>query len=308
MADFTIHVLGCGSAKPGVRHNPSCTVVDYRNNLYMIDCGEGAQKEMQRQHLKMNRLSHIFLTHLHGDHVLGLPGLVATLALTRKQGGLTIHTTARGAEMLASIFSFFNGDTDFQVTFNILDPAKEEIAFENNTLRVRTVPLRHRVPTMGYVFEEKPKPRHIRRDMIDFYNIPVARINGIKGGDDYITPDGKVVPNSVLTSDADPALSYAHMSDTLYLPSLADKVRDVTLLYHESTYLNANAAEARERFHSTAAQAATVARDAGAHALLLGHYSSRYRNDDLFRQEALEVFPRVFLADEGLSIDMTKLQ
>lgn len=308
MADFTIHVLGCGSAKPCVRHNPSCTVVDYRNNLYMIDCGEGAQKEMQRQHLKMNRLNHIFLTHLHGDHVLGLPGLVATLALTRKQGGLTIHTTAHGAEMLASIFSFFNGDTDFQVSFNILDPKKEEIAFENNTLRVRTVPLRHRVPTIGYVFEEKPKQRHIRRDMIDFHNVPVARISDIKSGADFITADGTVVPNSVLTSDADPALSYAHMSDTLYLPSLADKVRDVTLLYHESTYLKANTAEARERFHSTAAQAATVARDAGARALLLGHYSSRYRNDDLFRQEALEVFPRVFLADEGLSIDMKKLR
>lgn len=302
--NFRINVLGCGSAKPTLEHNPSCMVLEHGSDLFMIDCGEGAQKEMLKQRLKMSRLGHVFLTHLHGDHVLGLPGLVSTLALDKKRGGLTIHTTEEGRQMLTTIFGYFDSDSDFEVRFEVFDPTREEIVYEDKTMTVRTLPLRHRVPAVGFVFEEKPKSRHIIGEMIERFGIPFSAIPAIKAGEDFTTTEGTVIPASELTSAPTPSHSYAHLSDTLYLPELAEKIKGVDLLYHESTYLKENAREATERFHSTAAQAAMMARDADAGALLLGHYSSRYRHDSLFLEEAREIFPRTVLADEGLTLDI----
>lgn len=299
MADFNIHTLGCGSAKPSLRHHPSSTVVDYRGNLFMIDCGEGAQLEFQRQRLKFSRLGHIFLTHLHGDHVFGLPGLIGTLGLSQIGGGLTIHTFEEGRRVLTSIFDYFCRDMPFDVNFNIIEPA-EAVIFETSSLRVRTVPLRHRIDDVGFIFEEKPGPRHIRRDMIDFHQVPTYLLNRIKTGEDYVKPDGTVVPNAMLTSDPTPPRSYAHISDTAWFPELAGMIGPVDLLMHETTYLSDRAADARARGHSTAKEAATVARDAGARRLLTGHYSSRYHDESLFRKEAEEVFPNVILNREGL--------
>lgn len=299
MSTFSIHTLGCGSAKPTLRHQPSSTVVDHRGNLFMVDCGEGAQYAFQKQHLKFSRLGHIFLTHLHGDHVLGLPGLVSSLGLGGAGGCLTIHTFADGKKILSSIFRFFAGDLPFDIEFNIIRP-EEAVIFENSSLTVRTIPLQHRVPTVGFVFEEKPKLRHIRREMTDFHKVPVAMMSALRQGADYTKPDGAVIPNAMLTSDADPSLSYAHISDTAYMPEIAKKIGPVDLLFHETTYLEKNAAEARQRGHSTARQAAAVARDCRAKALLTGHYSSRYKNDEDFRKEALDIFPNVILNREGL--------
>lgn len=299
MSTFTIHTLGCGSAKPTLRHQPSSTVVNYRDNLFMIDCGEGAQYAFQKHHLKFSRLRHIFLTHLHGDHVLGLPGLISSLGLGGAGGKITIHTFAEGKKILSSIFNFFARELPFEVEFNVIKP-EEAIILETPSLTVRTVPLNHRIPTVGYIFEEKPKPRHIRRDMIDFHEIPFYAINAIKAGEDFTKPDGTIIPNSLLTSDPTPSLSYAHISDTAYIPDLAAKIGPVDLLFHETTYLDRHLAEAGKRGHATARQAATVARDAGAKALLTGHYSSRYKNDEDFRKEALDIFPNVILNREGL--------
>lgn len=299
MNTFDIHTLGCGSAKPSLRHNPSCTVIDHRGTLYMIDCGEGAQLEFQRHHLKFSRLRHIFITHLHGDHVLGLPGLLSTLQLSGVGGIITIHTFEEGRKILSEIIDFFARDLPFQLEFNIIRP-EEKTILETPALSVRTLPLRHRIPTVGFIFEEKPNPRHIIRDMIDFHRIPYYMINAIKAGQDFVKPDGTVVPNDRLTTPADPARSYAHISDTIYMPSLAPKIGPVDILFHETTYLETNADLARQRFHSTARQAAMVARDAGARKLLTGHYSSRYDNEKDFLDEAKEVFPEVILNQEGL--------
>lgn len=299
MSTFTIHTLGCGSAKPTLRHQPSSTVIDYRGNLFMIDCGEGAQQAFQRHRLKFSRLGHIFLTHLHGDHVLGLPGLISSLALGGAGGKIVIHTFEEGKEILTTIFNFFARELPFDIEFNVIKPV-EAIILETPSLTVRTIPLKHRVPTVGFVFEEKPKPRHIKRDMIDFHQVPFSAINRIKAGEDYIKPDGTVIPNEILTTDPTPPLSYAHISDTIYMPGLAKKIGPVDLLFHETTYLDSHEADAKSRFHSTARQAAIVARDAGAKALLTGHYSSRYKTDEEFRNQALEVFPNVILNREGL--------
>ena len=303
MTDFTVHTLGCGSAKPSLRHQPSCTVVEHRGSLYMIDCGEGAQLAFMKQRLSFSKLRHIFLTHLHGDHVLGLPGLVSTLALTGNGGELTIHTFEEGARQLKQMIDYFCRDTPFKLNFNIIKP-EEKVILDTKSLTVRTIPLNHRVPTVGYVFEEKPKQRHINPEMTNYHQVPVVMMKRIKAGEDYVKPDGTVIPNSWLTTDADPSLSYAHISDTAYMPEIAEKIGPVDLLFHETTYLNDREADAIERRHSTARQAAMVARDAKVKRLLTGHYSSRYNDDSLFLKEAQEVFPDVILNTEGLRINL----
>lgn len=301
MSTFKIHLLGCGSAKPTLRHQPSSTVVNHRNNLYMIDCGEGAQLAFMKARLKPGRLAHIFLTHLHGDHVLGLPGLLSSLALGNTGGSMMVHTFAEGKAILEKIFDFFARDLSFDLQFNVIEP-KDAVIYDTPSLGVRTVKLHHRVPTVGYIFEEKPKLRHIRRDMIDFHGVPVSQIRSIKEGEDFIKPDGKIIPNSALTTPADKSLRYAHISDTIYMPELAEKIGSVDLLYHETTYLNDCEAEAKARFHSTARQAAMVARDSGAKQLVTSHYSSRYKDDTGFLREASEIFPNVILGEEGKTI------
>lgn len=301
METFDVHILGCGSAKPSIDHNPSSTVVDFRGNLFMIDCGEGAQKEFQRQRLKFSRLNHIFLTHLHGDHVFGLPGLIGTLALSGIEGDITIHTFEDGKRILESVFDYFNRGLPIDVKWNIIEP-RDTVVFENDSLSVRTIRLDHRVPAVGYVFEEKPRLRHIRRDMCDFHGVPVWAFNSIKAGADFTKPDGTVISNALLTSDPTPARSYAHISDSAYMPDLPDKIRGVDLLFHETTYLSDNIDNAKLRGHSTAAQAATIARNAGVGSLLTGHYSSRYRDTSGFKEEAMTVFPNVIEGREGLVI------
>lgn len=303
MPDFRIHTLGCGSAKPTLRHQPSSTVVDHHGNLFMVDCGEGAQIAAQRFRLNMNRLRHIFLTHLHGDHVLGLPGLISTLGLAGGGGHITIHTFNDGKKIFEEIFGFFSRDLPIEVEFNVIRP-EEAVVFENGSLTVRTVPLRHRVPAVGYVFEEKEKQRHINREMCDFHKVPVSLMRNIKAGADFTRPDGTVVSNRILTTDPDPRRSYAHISDTVFLPSLAEKIGPVDLLFHETTYLDTHTKEAKSRGHSTAREAGRMAMLCGAKRLLTGHYSSRYRDDEAFRREALEEFPEVILNHEGLTVEI----
>lgn len=301
MSTFTIHTLGCGSAKPSLRHNPSSTIINYRENLFMIDCGEGSQLEMQRQHLKFSRLRHIFLTHLHGDHCFGIPGLICSLSLLNKGGHITIHTFKEGIDMFKHILNYFNRDSAIEVDFHEIE-VEEAIVYEDKAITIRTIPLKHRVPTVGYIFEEKPKLRHIKRDMVDFHNVPVAQIKSIKEGKPFIKPDGTIIPSEMLTSAATPSLSYAHIGDTAYMPDIATKIGPVDLLYHETTYLEEDRNAATDRGHSTAKQAAMIAQKCNAKQLLIGHYSSRYHNDNLFFEEAKEFFSNTILNKEGLTI------
>lgn len=303
MSTFSLHTLGCGSAKPSLRHNPSSTVLNIREKLFMIDCGEGSQLAMQRQRLKFSRLNHIFLTHLHGDHCLGLPGLISTLALTEKGGTLTIHTFKPGIKMFRKIFDYFCHERPYDIVFNEIAP-EEALVYEDNAITVRTVPLKHRIDDVGFIFEEKPKLRHIRRDMVDFHKVPISQMKAIKDGEPFIKDDGTVIANEILTRPADPSIKYAHISDTIYMPELAEKIGAVDLLFHESTYLSEHEKDALNRGHSTAAQAAMLARDCGAKKLLLGHYSSRYKDESLFLKEAQEIFPDSILNHEGLRIDL----
>lgn len=287
-----------------MRHLPACQVIDYRGNLMMIDCGEGAQLSMRRMGLKFSRLNHVFLSHLHGDHCLGLPGLLSTLALHQKGGTVTVHTSADGAEILSRIMDFFCRERTYSLEFNILDPSKKQVALETNALTVEAFPLRHRVPCMGFLFREKEKPRHLRGDMAKFYQIPVSQLKAIKDGADYVTPEGTIVANDRLTTPADHAASYAYCSDTVYMPSLAETVKKVDLLYHEATYADDATAKAHERFHSTASEAARTALAAEAGQLLLGHFSKAYNDESQHLAQARAIFPATEAAREGMVINL----
>lgn len=282
---------------------PSCQVIDHRDRLMMVDCGEGAQLAMRRMRLKYSRLNNIFISHLHGDHCLGLPGLLSTMALHDIEGTVTVHTFAEGAELFERIINFFCRERSYDLRFNIIKPERAVI-YEDKSLTVETFPLYHRVPCVGYIFREKPKLRHINREMVDFYKVPVAMMHSIKEGADFVLPDGTVVANERLTTPAEPAYSYAYCSDTVYNPLVAEAVKGVDVVYHEATYTDDDAEKARQRGHSTAGEAAKIALEAGAKKLIIGHYSKSYADESGHIADACRIFPATIAANEGLTIDI----
>ena len=304
MARFEINILGCGAATPSLRHLPACQVIDYRDRLMMVDAGEGAQLSMRRQRLKYSRLTDIFISHLHGDHFLGVLGLISTMSLHQKSGTVTIHTFEQGAELLQTVFKTILRDPSFDLRYNIINPREGGLVLDDKNFTVTAFPLYHRIDCVGYRFDEKPKLRHIRGDMIAFHAIPHYRIPEIKAGADFVTDDGRIIPNAVLTTDADPSVSYAYASDTAFNPAVAEAVRGVDVLYHEGTYGDDGLAKAAERGHSTAAQAAEIARLAGVGQLVIGHFSKTYLDETPLLEQARAIFPNTVLATEGMKIEL----
>ena len=304
MEPFRVHILGCGSALPTTRHMPSMQVVECRGKLFMVDCGEGAQLQVRRAALSFARRGHIFISHLHGDHCFGLMGLISSIGLLGRSACLHIYAPGELRPLLAAQLEFFCRDLGYDVEFHEVDTTRQYAVYDDRSLTVETIPLEHRMPCCGYLFREKPTLPHIRRDMIDLYGIPTSQINNIKAGQDFTCADGTVVAHERLVTPASPPRSYAYCSDTRYMPSLAERLKGVSTLYHEATYATDNLAMAEKYFHSTAAQAATVARDAGAGKLLLGHFSSRYTDESILLNEARAVFPESYLTREMLSFDI----
>ncbi len=304
MEKFEVQILGCGSATPTRRHLPSCQIIDIRDTLYMIDCGEGAQLQARKMGVKFNRLRHIFLSHLHGDHCLGLTGLLSTLSLHHLDGEITVHTFAEGVDMFRRMIDFFCHELTYTLNFNTIEP-RRAVILDTPAITVETVPLYHRIPTVGYVFREKPKVRHLRSDMLDFYKVPISQRRNLQLGADFVTPDGTVIPNHRLTTDPDPSRSYAYCSDTIFDPRVAHDVGQVTAMYHEATYADDSADKAKARFHSTARQAGEIARMAPAERLIIGHYSKTYTNESLHLAQAKEAFGgEVIAATEGMRINI----
>lgn len=304
MQPFRVHILGCGSALPTGRHNPSSQVVEIRGKLFMVDCGEGTQLQVRRSRLNFTKVYAVFLSHLHGDHVLGLIGMISTFGLNGRTAPLHIYAPAQYEKLLQLEVDTFCNHLDYELVFHAVDTKKRQVIYEDRSLSVESIPLNHRVECSGFLFKEKEGLRHIRRDMIDFHGVPVSQINNIKAGHDWVSPEGVVIPNSELTLPADPARSYAYCSDTRYMPELASELKGVNLLYHESTYTEKHQGKAEKYMHSTAREAAITARDANVGTLMLGHYSKRYENERPFLDEANTEFSNVILANEGLIVDV----
>ena len=303
MPRFELNILGCGSAKPTMRHLPSCQVLNVRDNLMMIDCGEGAQLALAKQRLKFMRLSHIFISHTHGDHFFGIPGLLSTLGLSGRTTSLTIHVFEDGAKFIESLLQSFCSDLPFEVKLDVLTVGRKVI-YEDDAITVTTFPLAHRVPAVGFIFAEKPKMRHINPTAVAQHAIPHYAMNSLRQGLDYVSPDGTVIPNAELTTDAEPSHSYAYCSDTAYSKRVIKAIQGVDWLYHEATYGDECMKQAKNRHHSTARQAALVAKEAGVKQLILGHFSSRYTDETPLLQQAQEEFPATRLANEAQVINL----
>ncbi|MDO4819131.1 MAG: ribonuclease Z [Prevotella sp.] len=298
MEKFEVTILGCGCAKPTSRHFPSSQIVNVRDKLYLVDCGEGCQMQICRAHLSYNKINHVFISHLHGDHCLGLIPLISTMELNDRIQPLHVYAPAMFETIFRAMIDFFCHSLSFDVVFHGIDTTQTNVIFEDRSVMVTTIPLSHRVPCCGFLFEEKPLLPHIRREMIDFYHIPFSQINNIKAGADWVTDDGEVIPHERLTIPAAPPRRYAYCSDTGYMPSLSASVAGVDLLYHEATYAEDYESSARVYAHSTARQAALVAREAGVKRLMIGHFSARYLDESVLLQEAVEIFHDTILAKE----------
>lgn len=304
MEPFKVHILGCGSALPTLQHNASSQIVELREKLFMIDCGEGTQIQLRRSRIHFSKIIAVFISHLHGDHCFGLPGMISTFGMTGRTAPLHIYAPAAFEPILDQTLSFFCQGLEFKVVFHAVDTTQNKVVYEDRSLTVETIPLQHRIDCCGYLFREKPILPHIRRDMIDFYKIPISQINNIKAGADWVTAEGEVIANSRLTTPAEPARSYAYCSDTRYIKTLHELVKGVSTLYHESTYSAEDAERARLYWHSTSQDAARVARDASVGKLLLGHFSARYNNESQLLEEAKEIFPNSYLTREGATLDI----
>ena len=304
MEPFRVHILGCGSALPTLRHYPSAQIVELREKLFMVDCGEGVQMQLRRLRIHFTKVSSVFISHLHGDHCFGLIGMISTFGLLGRTARLHIYAEERLNDMLQQQMNLFCHDLGYEVVFHPIDPFSRKVIYEDRSLTVETIPLTHRLPTCGFLFREKPTLPHIRRDMIDFYQIPTSQILNIKNGADWMTADGELIPNARLVTSATPPRSYAYCSDTRYMPDLHQQLKGVSTIYHESTYGEDNLQMAQKYYHSTARQAAMVARAAGANQLILGHYSSRYTDERVLLNEAREVFENVRLSNELDVIDV----
>lgn len=283
---------------PTLKHYASSQVIELRGKAFMVDCGEGTQVQLRRSRVHFNKISSVFITHLHGDHCFGLPGLISSFGMLGRTAPLHVYATAELEPMLRSQMDMFCNGLDYEVSFHPVDTKKSAVVYEDRSLTVTTVPLNHRIPCCGYIFREKPTLPHIRRDMIDFYNIPEYERNNIKNGADWVAADGEVIPNARLTEPAGKPRAYAYCSDTKFMPELHRLLSGVDVLYHEATYCNDDAKRAALFHHSTAGQAATVALNAGVKRLLLGHYSARYNDEKELLDEAREVFPASFLTNE----------
>lgn len=298
MEPFKVHVLGCGCALPTLKHNASAQIVEVRGKLFMVDCGEGTQTQLRRSHIRFTGVNTIFISHLHGDHCFGLIGMISTFGLLGRTAPLHIYAPKELKPMLDAQMELFCTGLEYEVIFHEVDTTVCKVIYEDRSLTVKSIPLIHRKSCSGFLFEEKPTLPHIRREMIDVYGIPLSQINNIKNGADWVTDDGDVVPNARLVKPAEPARSYAYCSDTKYMPELHKMISGVSVLYHESTYCSDAKDKAALYNHSTAEEAAMVAKAAGAKKLLLGHFSARYEDENRFLEEAKTVFENTVLASE----------
>ncbi len=304
MEKFEVTILGCGSALPTMKHMNSSQVVNMRNKLFMIDCGEGTQLTLRRSSVNFNRISTIFISHLHGDHCLGLTGMVSSMGLLGRTAPLHIYGPADTEKIFRPHFDYFCPNLEYEVVFHVVDTTSHQLVYEDRSVEVFSIPLTHRVACCGYLFREKPGLRHILDYMVERHEIPYSQMNNLKNGLDYISPTGERIANEELTSDADPVRSYAYCSDTRYDERIIPYIEGVDLLYHEATYADDRKELAEKYFHSTARQAATIAKSAHAKKLVIGHYSQRYSDESLLLSEAREVFKETYLAEEKMVVNV----
>ena len=294
-------ILGCHSATPRTFAHPTAQFLEIKNHSFLIDCGEGTQVQLRTYKIKFSKINHIFISHLHGDHFFGLVGLIATLNLYNRENELHIYGPKGIKEIVTLQFKLSGSWTKFPLLFHELESKKSKIIFEDENVTVETIPLKHRVYTNGFLFKEKA-PKELRLNMAAIAKYPeieICHYHYIKKGKDFTLSNGKILKNELLTIPYSKPLSYAYCSDTVYDPEIVSIINNVDLLYHESTFLKDKKEMAKTTMHSTAQEAGMIAKQAQVKMLILGHYSSRYKNLLQFQQEAAKEFENTHLAEEG---------
>lgn len=294
-----ITILGCYAATPRTFTNPTSQVLELNNEYYLIDCGEATQMQLRKSKIKFSRINHVFISHLHGDHFYGLIGLVSTFMLLNRTNDLHIYGPKGIKEIILLQLKYSNSYTGYQLIFHELENTESEVILDNEKVTVTTIPLNHRVYTNGFLFTEKIKYRKLNLATLDEYNIDKCYFQKVKNGSDITLENGQLISNATLTFDPEPPQSYAFCSDTVYDEKIIEIIKNVDVLYHESTFLETEVALAEKTKHCTAQQAALIAQKAKVKNLLLGHFSTRYTNIELFKTEAETIFKNVHLANDG---------
>ncbi len=302
--NFELTFLGTNSALPAHGRFPTAQVLAIQEQLFLIDCGEGTQARMLDFHVKRHKINQIFISHLHGDHVFGLIGLLTTLNLMGRQHQLEVFSPAGLEEVIQIQLKASQTQLGYPLVFHVTDTSRFQLIFENETVAVYTIPLLHRIPTNGFLFREKQRDLNILPEKIEEYQLSVPQILKAKEGKDITLEDGRTIDNNELTRMPPLPRSYAYCSDTLYTESILSYIKGVDLLYHESTFLHDDQQRARETMHSTAYEAATIAKQAAVKMLFLGHYSTRHKDVNVFEEEAQSIFPKARAAREGMRVSI----
>jgi len=301
---FEVTILGSSSATPIFNRNPTAQALNINEHLYLIDCGEGTQQQLLRYDVKATRIDHIFISHLHGDHYLGLVGLLSSLHLNGRRKPLKLFGPVHLKEIIDIQFKYSETVINYPLEFYATNPDRPEVILDNQDIIVETIPLDHRVPCTGFLFRQKKRLRKLLKDKVAELNIPLEYFTSLKKGRDYIAPDGAVYPNETLTADPSEPKMYAYCSDTIFNSRYFDQINGADLLYHEATFLHNMLTRAKDTYHTTAWQAAEVAVETGAKKLLIGHFSARYKSLNELLEEARNVFPETELAIEGKTFEI----
>ncbi|MGH2665407.1 ribonuclease Z [Flavobacterium sp.] len=301
---MNLTILGCYAATPRTFTNPTSQVLEIRNRLFLIDCGEGTQVQLRKNKIKFSAINHIFISHLHGDHFYGLIGLISTFNLLNRNNDLTVYGPKGVEEIIRLQLKLSNSWPQYELHFVVLTSTESEVVFEDEKVIVKTIPLKHRVYTNGFLFQEKPKERKLNVAAVQHYEIDKCYFQNIKNGKDITLDDGRVISNADLTFDPPAAKSYAFCSDTMYHESIIPIIKEADVLYHETTFLDSEEQLAEKTMHSTAKQAAMIAKKANCKQLILGHYSTRYDSIQLFQEEAKTIFENTVLGDDGVVFEL----
>jgi len=296
---FEVTILGSNGAIPAYNRYPTAQFLNYNGQGFLLDCGEGTQMQMSKYNIKRGKLDHIFITHIHGDHFFGLMGILTSFNLNYREHPLNIYGYPGIEEIVRTYFKHAQTILRYEIVFHPVVADEPKVIYETNALTVETIILKHRIPTIGFLFREKVGPRKILADKLEQYQIPVHEIMKIKGGADFTTADGRVIPNTELTHDPTTPRSYAFCTDTAYTESFLEQIHGVDVLYHEATFVHEHRERAAETGHSTTREAATIALKAEVGKLIIGHFSARYEDLSPLLYECKEVFPNTELAIEG---------
>jgi ribonuclease Z len=308
MSKFSVLILGSACATPTLNRNPTAQLVNINHQYFLIDCGEGTQLQLRKYNINFNRINHIFISHLHGDHYLGLMGLLQTMHLLGREKELFVYGPEGLKTILDTHFKYSKSFLKYPLQFKAVNMEQSSTIFENEKLIVNTVILKHKIPCTGFVFKEKPKPRRINPKAIEKYKVPKYAINKLKSGIDFESSAGEIIKNNLLTHDSLPSYSYAFCSDTAYFEDILPEINNVSLLYHESTFLEKDKKLANKTLHSTAKEAASIAQQAKANKLIIGHFSNRYSQLTDLLEEAKSVFENTDLALEGKEFNIAESQ